>query len=191
MASSDITKAASSHPKTPRGAIPYLTVKGGFDAIDFYTKAFDAKETYRGKTKDGRLMHASLNINGGCLMLSEDMPDLSPGGDGKERNPHSLGGSPVTIHLQVEDVDAAVEQAESAGATVTFPPEDMFWGERFAKLKDPFGHEWSISSLNKKGDNENGSANEQVPEEKATEADTEESESPTKKQKTSPEKKEA
>jgi PhnB protein len=86
-------------------------------------------------------MHASLSINGGVFMLSDDFPEFA---GGKSRTPQTLGGSPVTLHLEVADADAVWAKALAAGATVVFPLKDQFWGARYGKLADPFGHEWSI-----------------------------------------------
>jgi PhnB protein len=88
------------------------------------------------------LIHASLAINGGSIMLNDDFPEMS---GGKSMTPTSLGGTPVTIHLQVtEDVDAKFQQAIDAGATVVAPLEDQFWGDRYGAVRDPFGHQWSL-----------------------------------------------
>jgi len=119
---------------------PLLTCGGAAEAIEFYKKAFNAVEESRLPGPDGRLMHATLRIGDSALMLTDEFPDY--GGLG----PKSLKGSPVTIHLYVENADAAVEQAVAAGAKVTMPLADMFWGDRYAQLDDPFGHHWSIGT---------------------------------------------
>ena len=123
--------------------LPYLTVSDGAGAIEFYKKAFGAVEHELhhapGSTK---IMNACLSINGGVFMLSDD---FSAQFGGASSTPEALGGSPVTLHLQVEDVDAAWAKAVAAGAIVTMPLADQFWGDRYGQLKDPFGHKWSMA----------------------------------------------
>ena len=121
---------------------PMLTVSDGAAAIDFYVKAFDAEELGRVPAPDGkRLFHAALRINGTMVMLNDDFPEMN---DGKSVTPEALGGSPVTIHLTVADVDAKFQKAIDAGAPVVMPLDDMFWGDRYGELRDPFGHMWSL-----------------------------------------------
>lgn len=121
---------------------PMLTVSDGAAAIDFYVKAFDAEELGRVPGPDGKkLFHAALRINGSLVMLNDDFPEMN---DGKSETPEALGGSPVTIHLTVTDVDAKFQKAIDAGATVVMPLDDMFWGDRYGVLRDPFGHMWSM-----------------------------------------------
>jgi PhnB protein len=120
---------------------PHLVVGDGAAAIDFYVKAFDAVELGRVPGPDGRLMHAALQINGSTVMLNDDFPEYN---DGKSSTPTALGGTPVTIHLTVTDVDAKFQQAIDAGATVIAALEDQFWGDRYGVLRDPFGHHWSL-----------------------------------------------
>jgi PhnB protein len=120
---------------------PHLTVGDGAAAIDFYVKAFDAVELGRVPGPDGRLFHAALQINGSTVMLNDDFPEHQ---DGKSMTPTALGGTPVTIHLTVTDVDAKFQQAVDAGATVVAPLEDAFWGDRYGVVRDPFGHHWSL-----------------------------------------------
>jgi PhnB protein len=121
---------------------PMLTVSDGAAAIDFYVKAFNAEELGRVPGPDGkRLFHAALRINGALVMLNDDFPEMN---DGKSVTPEALGGSPVTVHLTVTDVDAKFQQAIDAGATVVMPLDDMFWGDRYGELRDPFGHLWSM-----------------------------------------------
>jgi PhnB protein len=122
------------------GISPYLTCRDAAAAIDFYTKAFDAVEQMRMPCGDGRLLHASLSIAGSTLMLCEEFPEW--GG----QSPMALQGSPVSIHINVENVDEAFAKALDAGCEVTMPLEDTFWGDRFGGLKDPFGHRWTMSS---------------------------------------------
>ena len=120
---------------------PHLVVGDGAAAIDFYVKAFDAVELGRVPGPDRRLMHAALQINGSTVMLNDDFPEYN---DGKSSTPTALGGTPVTIHLTVTDVDAKFQQAIDAGATVIAALEDQFWGDRYGVLRDPFGHHWSL-----------------------------------------------
>jgi uncharacterized glyoxalase superfamily protein PhnB len=119
---------------------PHLVCAGAAEAIAFYEKAFDAVEMIRLPGKDGRLMHASLCINGSSVMLVDEAPEFGMLG------PKSLKGTPVTIHLLVADADVTVAQAVSAGATVVMPVADMFWGDRYGIIEDPFGHRWSIAT---------------------------------------------
>jgi uncharacterized glyoxalase superfamily protein PhnB len=120
---------------------PYLVVSSCGRAIDFYKKAFGAAELYRLTTPDGqRVMHATLTIGGSNIMLSDEFPE-----QGGNRGPDIVGSTTVTIHLNVPNADKAFAQAIEAGATAIMPPADMFWGDRFGKLRDPFGHEWSIA----------------------------------------------
>ena len=120
---------------------PALTVRGAAQAIEFYVRAFGARELGRMAAPDGlQIWHAELQIGDSRLMLADEFPDM--GGQA----PDSLGGTPVTMHLYVEDADAFVERAVGAGATVIQPLMDAFWGDRYGKLKDPFGHEWSIAT---------------------------------------------
>jgi uncharacterized glyoxalase superfamily protein PhnB len=119
---------------------PHLICAGAAEAIEFYQKAFGAVEVFRMPDSDGKLMHASIRIGDSVLMVNEENPDWGSFG------PKSLKGSPVIIHLYVENVDTVFEQAVRAGAKVTMPLDDMFWGDRYGKLEDPFGHQWSIST---------------------------------------------
>jgi PhnB protein len=120
---------------------PHLICAGAAEAIEFYKKAFGAKEDARLPSPDGKfVMHAVIRIGGAPVMLVDEMPEWGALG------PKSLKGSPVTIHLYVEDVDAVVKKAVSAGAKVTMPVADQFWGDRYGKIEDPFGHHWSIAT---------------------------------------------
>ena len=119
---------------------PHLMCRGAADAIAFYTKAFGAVEMFRLPTPDGRLMHAHIQIGDSALWLGDEFPEHGcsalPAGQ----------RSPVTIHLYVEDVDAVVARAIAAGAKLTMPVADMFWGDRYGQLEDPFGHRWSVGT---------------------------------------------
>lgn len=120
---------------------PHLVVDNAAAAIDFYVKAFDAEELGRVPRPDGKLIHAAVRINGFLVMLADDFPEVN---GGKSMTPKALGGTPVTIHLTVTDVDAKFQQALDAGATVVMPLEDQFWGDRYGAVEDPFGHRWSL-----------------------------------------------
>lgn len=122
--------------------LPHLTVDDGAAAIDFYVKAFDGVELGRVPGPDGKkLFHAAIQINGSTVMLNDDFPEMN---DGKSSTPTALGGTPVTIHLVVDDVDTKFQRAIDAGATVVMPVADQFWGDRYGLLRDPFGHQWSL-----------------------------------------------
>ena len=120
---------------------PHLIVDGAAAAIDFYVNAFNAVELGRVPGSDGRLIHAAVQINGSTVLLNDDFPEMR---GGKSMTPTALGGTPVTIHLTVVDVNARFQQAIDAGATVIRPLEDQFWGDRYGVLRDPFGHHWSM-----------------------------------------------
>lgn len=132
----------------PTGGItPHLNIPDGraAEAIDFYVKAFGAVEAMRMPADDGkRLMHAHLTINGGSLMMHDDFPEYMGGA--------MAPPSGVTLHLQVDDADRWFERATAAGATVTMPIADQFWGDRYGEVKDPFGHKWSIGAPIAKAD---------------------------------------
>jgi PhnB protein len=127
-------------PEDMHRVTPHLIVAGAAKAIEFYKKAFGAVEEARLPAPDGRIMHAMVRIHGDAVMLVDEMPEWGALG------PKSLKGSPVTLHLYVEDVDASVQRAVDAGAKVTMPVADMFWGDRYGKLEDPFGHQWSLAT---------------------------------------------
>ena len=121
------------------GITPYISVVGGKAAVDFYKRAFLAEETFRNTADDGeRLLHSRLIINGGWVMLSDHFSEMAHG----DYKPPAA----VTLHLQVDDADAWWNRALEAGATVSFPLADQFWGDRYGQLVDPFGHTWSIAS---------------------------------------------
>jgi len=127
-------------PEGMHSVTPHLVCAGAAEAIEFYKKAFNAIEMGRMPGPQGKLIHAMIRIGDSALMLVDEFPDWGSFG------PKSLKGSSVTIHLQVEDVDALVKQAVAAGAKVTMPVDDMFWGDRYGKLEDPFGHSWSVAT---------------------------------------------
>ncbi|MBA4111019.1 MAG: glyoxalase [Leptothrix sp. (in: Bacteria)] len=119
---------------------PHLVCAGATEAIDFYKKAFNAIELTRLEGPDGKLMHAALRIGDSVLMLVDEAPQWGSFG------PKALKGSPVYLHLYVQDVDASLAQAVAAGAKLTMPAAEMFWGDRYGQLEDPFGHKWSVAT---------------------------------------------
>ena len=119
---------------------PHLVCDDAAGAIDYYKRAFGAEELIRIPGGDGRLMHASISIDGSMVMLVDANQECGM------LSPKALGGTPVTIHLNVADVDAVVAQAEAAGGTIKTPVEDQFWGDRYGVIEDPFGHVWSIAT---------------------------------------------
>ena len=133
-------RKASPIPKGFHTATPYLVVRGAADALAFYGKAFGAKTTTCMKMPDGGVMHAEMKIGDSMLMLSEE--NLQWG----SKSPTTLGGSATHVMLYVKDVDAFIAKAVSAGATVAMPACDQFWGDRYGKIADPFGHVWSVGT---------------------------------------------
>jgi PhnB protein len=127
-------------PDGYRSITPYLIVADGAGAIAFYEKAFGAIERMRHAMPDGRIGHAELIIGDSMIMLADEFPEENA------RAPGAFGGSPVGLHLFVEDVDAAVARAKSAGATVTRPVADQFYGDRNGTVTDPFGHVWHVTT---------------------------------------------
>jgi PhnB protein len=126
---------------------PHLVVSDANAAIEFYKKALGATEAVRMPAEDGkRLMHAELNFNGARIFVMDDFPEHR-GSHGVDAvfPPDQIKGTSVTMHLEVENCDAAVKRAEDAGATVTLAPWDSFWGARYARIMDPFGHSWSFA----------------------------------------------
>ena len=119
---------------------PYLAVDDAAKAIDFYKEAFGAEEMFRMEGPEGKIGHAELQIGDSKLMLSDPFPQSSV------RPPGERGGPTGSVFVYVEDVDATFDQATAAGATVTMPLEDMFWGDRFGSVTDPFGHVWSLAT---------------------------------------------
>jgi PhnB protein len=126
----------SSYPRVS----PYLAIDGASGAIDFYKKAFGATERMRMPAPGGKIGHAEIEIEGGLIMLADAHPEMD------FRSPRALGGSPVTIHMYVEDVDAFAARAAAAGATIVQPVADQFYGDRSCQLRDPYGHAWSIAT---------------------------------------------
>jgi PhnB protein len=130
-------------PNLPAGMhqlSPHLVCDGAADAISFYEQAFGAEELIRIPGDDGRLMHAAVVINGSSVLLVDENREYGL------LSPKTLGGTPVTIHLAVADADAAYDRAVAAGAAARMPVAEMFWGDRYGQLEDPFGHRWSVAT---------------------------------------------
>ena len=119
--------------------VPHLSVSPATEAIEFYKKAFGFEEIMR-MPMGGKIGHAELRLGDGVLFLADEYPQ------GGSKSPRTLGGTTVTIHIESPDVDKAYDRAIKAGATALMPPADMFWGDRYGTLKDPFGHQWSIAT---------------------------------------------
>jgi len=119
---------------------PHIVVKGAAKAIDFYQKAFGAKSLGVFNAPDGKVMHAEVQIGDARLMLADEFPGM-----GSCQSPQTLGGTTTTLNLYSEDVDRLFNQAVAAGATVTMPLANQFWGDRYGQLKDPYGHSWSLA----------------------------------------------
>jgi uncharacterized glyoxalase superfamily protein PhnB len=132
--------AVKAIPDGMHSLTPHLVCAGAADAIEFYKRAFNAIELARLPGPGGKLAHAMVKIGDSVLMLVDEHPDFGMLGA------TALKGSPVIIHLYVEDADATVKQAEAAGARVIMPVADMFWGDRYGRLEDPFGHQWSVAT---------------------------------------------
>jgi uncharacterized glyoxalase superfamily protein PhnB len=127
-------------PEGYRTVTPHLTIRGGVEAIEFYQKAFGAREIRRSPGPDGKLMHAEIQIGDSRIFLNDEFPEMGAS------SPLALKGTPVTMHLFVEDCDGLFDKAVKAGATVAMPLADQFWGDRYGLLVDPFGHRWAIAS---------------------------------------------
>lgn len=127
-------------PEGMHTVTPHLVCAGAADAIEYYKKAFGAVELARLPGPQGMILHACLRIGDSPVMLVDEFPE------GCSVGPKTLKGSPVTIHLYVEDADTVFDRAVAAGASVKMPPTDMFWGDRYAVIEDPFGHRWSIAT---------------------------------------------
>lgn len=127
-------------PEGMYSVTPHLVCAGAADAIDFYKSAFGATEVARVPGPDGKLLHGAVRIEGSVVMLVDENPKWGALG------PKTLKGSPVTIHVYIADVDAFVARAVKAGAKVIMPIDDMFWGDRYGIIEDPFGHHWSVAT---------------------------------------------
>jgi len=130
----------SGHSPAPGTLTPYITVKNAAAAIAFYEKAFGAKEEYRLAGPDGQIGHAELIVGAGRFMLADEHPAFGA------LSPPSVGGTPVTLHLYVADVDETIARAREAGATVLRPAQDQFYGDRSGMIADPFGHRWFLAT---------------------------------------------
>lgn len=130
--------AVKAVPEGTHTITPHLVVDGAEQALEFYKKAFGAQVAGVHKTPDGKVMHAEFKIGDSKLMLNDEFPGMG------SASPKSLGGSPVVLNLYMEDIDKVFNQAVSAGATVTMPLANQFWGDRYGQLKDPFGHTWAL-----------------------------------------------
>jgi len=132
--------AVKAIPDGYRSVTPYLIVKGADRAIDFYKKVFGAAQRMRMDGPNGTVGHAEIEIDDSTIMLADEFPDMGL------RSPQSLGGTGVSLHLYVKDVDACFNRAVAAGAKVLRPVEDQFYGDRSGTVEDPFGHVWTIST---------------------------------------------
>ncbi len=131
--------------KIPEGfhtITPHLVIRGAAEAIDFYKKALGAEERMRMASPDGRITHAELKIGDSILFLADEFPEMG----GCSRSPQTLGATTVTLMLYVPDVDTAFKRALDAGAKTTMPVADMFWGDRYGALTDPYGHTWGMAT---------------------------------------------
>jgi PhnB protein len=133
---------SSSHPESPLMLTPHLVVRRAARAIDFYRRAFGATEVLRLTGPDGEIVHAELRIGAAALYLNEESPD------DESRSPDTLGGAAASLHLYVEDVDRAFDRAVEAGAIPVTRVADMFWGDRYGTVRDPFGYEWALATRN-------------------------------------------
>jgi len=128
---------------------PHLCLSNASAAIEFYRKALGAEEVMRMPAQDGkRLMHAAVKIGDSTIMMADEFPEMCR--PDSPRSPAALGGTTVTIHINVPDVDATMASAAAAGGTIMMPATDMFWGERYGQFRDPFGHVWSVSTTLKR-----------------------------------------
>ncbi len=130
-------------PKGHEHLIPHLVCDPCAEAVKFYQKALGAQEIMVMPAPDGRILHAALRIGVSFLFLADDFPEYC---GGNAQSPKALKGTPVTIHRYVENCDAAIQRAVDAGATIKMPAMDMFWGDRYGVVTDPFGHCWSFAT---------------------------------------------
>lgn len=135
------TSAVRAIPEGYHTVTPSLVVQNAAEAIEFYKRAFGAEELSRMSSPDGQqIWHAEIEIGDSRVMLNDEFPDMGA------RGPQSIGGTPVSLHLYVEDADAWFRRAIDAGATVSMPLEDTFWGDRYGQVTDPFGHQWALAT---------------------------------------------
>jgi PhnB protein len=136
-----MTKMVKPIPEGYHTVTPSIIVKDAGGALEFYKKAFGARELSRLTSPDGkRIVHAEIKIGDSSIMLSDECPEWGA------RSPQTIGGTSSSLHLYVENVDTAFQKAVDAGAKAVMPPADMFWGDRYGKLADPFGHEWGMAT---------------------------------------------
>jgi uncharacterized glyoxalase superfamily protein PhnB len=127
-------------PEGFHSVTPSLVVSNAAEAIEFYKKAFNANEIYKFPTPDGKILHAMIQIGDSFVMMSDEFPTMGM------KSPITIGGTAVTLHLYVEDSDKIFKQAVDAGAVITMPIMDSFWGDRFGTVMDPYGHSWAIAT---------------------------------------------
>lgn len=139
-----MSKSVQPIPAGFENLIPHLVCERCSEAIEFYKKAFGAEEISRMPAPDGqRIMHAQIRLGKSVVFLVDDFPEHC---GGKSSTPLALTGTPVSLHRYVENCDAAIERAQKAGAKVLMPAADMFWGDRYGVVQDPFGHKWSLAT---------------------------------------------
>ena len=139
-----MSKSTQPIPPGQENLIPHLVCDSCSEAIEFYKKAFGAEEVRRVPSPDGcKIMHAAIRIGNSFVYLVDDFPEYC---EGKSQSPKGLKGTPVTIHHYVENCDAAIKRAQDAGATVSMPAQDMFWGDRYGVVTDPYGHKWAFAT---------------------------------------------
>ena len=127
-------------PKGFSSVTPHLVIKDCSKAIDFYVKAFSAKEIYRSLMPNGKVMHAMMQVGNSIVMMADEFPDMGI------KSPNTLGGTPVALHIYTEDADKLFKQAMDAGSIQIMPVTDMFWGDRYGQIQDPYGHRWAIAT---------------------------------------------
>ncbi|HJS99142.1 MAG TPA: VOC family protein [Terriglobales bacterium] len=130
-------------PAIPEGMhtiTPHIVLRNAAQAIDFYKTAFGAEELGRNLTPDGKVMHAMIRIGDSLLMMNDEFPNMGCS------SAETLGGTNITLHIQTEDVDSLFDRAVKAGAKVTMPVADQFWGDRYGQVTDPFGQRWSLAT---------------------------------------------
>jgi PhnB protein len=139
-----MSKSTHPIPSGHENLIPHLVCDPCSEAIEFYKKAFGAEEIHRMPAPDGRkIMHAALRIGKSFVFLADDFPEYC---DGKAQSPKALRGTPIGLHRYVENCDAAIKRAQDAGATVVMAAADMFWGDRYGVVTDPYGHKWTFGT---------------------------------------------
>jgi uncharacterized glyoxalase superfamily protein PhnB len=139
-----MSKAVQPVPAGHESLIPHLVCEHCAEAIEFYKKAFGAEEAHRMVAPDGRrIMHAAMRVGGSLVFLVDDFPEYC---GGKSSAPTGLKGTTVSLHRYVPDCDAAIQRAVDAGATVMMPATDMFWGDRYGVVTDPYGHKWAFAT---------------------------------------------